>query len=163
MSLGYCLLQYHCEGGNKDLVLSLYQTIVLLLFNDNQSLTTQEIKNHILLDELDLFRTLQSLSLGKVKLLKKIPYVKEVKYDDKWSINEKFTHPQRRIVVNQIQATETVQELETTKEKVFEDRLLQVDACIVRIMKSEKVCGYKKLVNLLFEELKFPMEVVLLN
>jgi cullin 4 len=166
MAVGHCLIHYQHElvhlkliKGNKDLVLSLYQTVVLLLFNNHDIMTTSEIESSTLLENQDLERTLQSLSLGKIKLLKKKPHTKQVLPSDTWTLNKEFTHPLRRIIINQIQAQETPQEIIDTSERVFEDRQYQVDACIVRIMKQEKRLTFKKLIGQLFESLKFPIEV----
>jgi cullin-4 len=159
LSIGHCLVHYLHPKGNKDLVLSLYQTIVLLLFNDKDSLTAEEIQKSTNLDMNDLERTLQSLSLGKVKILKKKPHTRNVLATDVLSVNPEFTHPSRRIVVNSIQASETQKEVVQTTEKVFEDRIPAVEACIVRIMKGKKTCSFKALVARVFEAMKFPMEV----
>ena len=56
------------------------------------------------------------------------------------------------------QATETPQEIEKTNEKVFEDRKFQVDAAIVRIMKSKKKSSFKELSCDVYESVKFPFE-----
>ena len=160
MSLGHCQVSFsHEKAGNKDLVVSLYQTIALLLFNAEESLTTLQIQQMTGMDADDTARTLLSLSLGKVKILKKTPHVKQVLPKDTWSLNASFTHPQRRIVVNSIQATESPQEVTQTRERVFEDRAFAVDAAIVRIMKTKKKLSFRSLVADVFEMVKFPMEV----
>lgn len=160
MSLGHCQVTFsHEKAGNKDLVVSLYQAIALLLFNAEDSLTTLQIQQMTGMDADDTARTLLSLSLGKVKILKKTPHVKQVLPEDTWSLNASFTHPQRRIVVNSIQATESPQEVTQTRERVFEDRAFAVDAAIVRIMKTKKKLSFRSLVADVFEMVKFPMEV----
>ncbi|KAJ3302198.1 Cullin-4 [Kappamyces sp. JEL0829] len=159
MSLGHCQVSYKHPKGAKDLIVSLYQTITLLLFNTRESMTTAEVQRLTGLDKSDVDRTLLSLSLGKVKIFKKNPHVKHVLPTDVWSINPDFTHPQRRIVVNTIQASESPQEVQATTERVFEDRAFAVDAAIVRIMKTKKKITFKALVADIFETLKFPMEV----
>jgi cullin-4 len=161
MSLGHCQVHYTHPKGSKDLIVSLYQTIALLLFNSHESLTTLQIQQMTGLEKGDIDRTLLSISLGKVKIVKKSPHVKQVLPTDVWSINQDFTHAQRRIVVNTIQATETPQEVQATTERVFEDRLFAVDAALVRIMKTKKKTSFKALVAEVFELLKFPMEVCL--
>lgn len=162
MSLGHCQVNYAHEKGSKDLIVSLYQTVVLLLFNNHTLLTTLQVEQMTGLEGGDIERTLQSLSLGKVKLLKKSPHVKQVLPTDTWKLNGEFSHPQRRIVVNTIQASETPQEIQATTERVFEDRQFAVDAAIVRILKTKKKISFRSLVAEVFELLKFPMEVNLL-
>ncbi|CAN0034390.1 unnamed protein product, partial [Heterosigma akashiwo] len=55
---------------------------------------------------------------------------------------QEFTHKLYRIRINTIQLKETVEENEKTHEAVFRDRQYQVDAAIVRIMKSRKTLGH---------------------
>lgn len=162
MSLGHCQVTFASEmAGTKDLVVSLYQTITLLLFNAHSTLSTRQVQQMTGMDADDTGRTLLSLSLGKVKILRKSPFKKEVLSTDTWSLNSSFTHPQRRIVVNSIQAAETPQEVSQTRERVFEDRAFAVDAAIVRIMKTKKKLSFRTLVAEVFEMVKFPMEVCL--
>lgn len=141
------------------MILSLYQALVLLLFNNFELLSAQEIQEKTRLSTIDLARTLQSLSLAKVKVLTKSPMTKQVEPTDTFTLNKNFKHPLHRIVVNQVQASESKEEVEQTTERCFEDRQYIVDATIVRIMKQEKKIGYKNLVTKLFEALKFPLQV----
>lgn len=48
------------------------QTVVLMLFNDAQSLTFQKIKDTSAIEDKELRRTLQSLACGKVRVLNKV-------------------------------------------------------------------------------------------
>jgi cullin-4 len=48
---------------------SLYQTLVLLLFNNSDSINYEEIKDTTKIDETELKRVLQSLACGKVPIL----------------------------------------------------------------------------------------------
>lgn len=43
-----------------------------------------------------------------------------------------------------------------TQETVFQDRIYQVDAAIVRIMKTRKTLTHQLLLSELFQQLKFP-------
>lgn len=53
-------------------------------------------------------RTLQSLALGKKRVLKKQPTGKDVNDDDVFSFNTDFTDPAFRVHINSIQVKETV-------------------------------------------------------
>ncbi|KAJ2992721.1 Cullin-4B [Globomyces sp. JEL0801] len=139
------------ETGTKDLVVSLYQSLVLLLFNNCDTLTTKDISLQTGIETSELERTLQSISLAKVKILKKNPHTKNVTPTDQWTINLDFQHPNRRIVINTIQAQETKQEIDKTNESVFVDRQWVIDAAIVRIMKSKKKLPLKELICDLYE------------
>lgn len=48
------------------------QTVVLMLFNNAESLTFQEIKDASAIEDKELRRTLQSLACGKVRVLNKV-------------------------------------------------------------------------------------------
>ena len=56
----------------------------------------------------ELRRTLQSLSLGKARVLTKHPKVKEVEDSDQFTFNADFKHRMWRIKINQVQLKETV-------------------------------------------------------
>lgn len=50
------------------------QTVVLMLFNEAQTLTFQEIKDTSAIEDKELRRTLQSLACGKVRVLNKVQF-----------------------------------------------------------------------------------------
>jgi cullin-4 len=58
----------------------------------------------------ELWRTLQSLSLGKARILLKTPKTKEVNDTDTFQFNRQFKHKLCRIKINQVQIKETVSE-----------------------------------------------------
>ncbi|THU74123.1 hypothetical protein C4D60_Mb04t30030 [Musa balbisiana] len=157
-SLGHCVLKAEFPKGKKELSVSLFQTVVLMLFNDTQKLSFQDIKDSTDIDDKELRRTLQSLACGKVRVLQKIPKGREIEDDDSFVFNEEFSAPLYRLKVNAIQMKETVEENTSTTERVFQDRQYQVDAAIVRIMKTRKVLSHTLLITELFQQLKFPIK-----
>lgn len=157
-SLGHCVLKAEFPKGKKELAVSLFQAVVLMLFNDADKLSFQDIKDSTAIEDKELRRTLQSLACGKVRVLQKLPKGRDVEDDDSFLFNESFTGPLYRIKVNAIQMKETVEENTSTTERVFQDRQYQVDAAIVRIMKTRKVLSHTLLITELFQQLKFPMK-----
>ncbi|KAI5591920.1 hypothetical protein POPTR_004G132900v4 [Populus trichocarpa] len=157
-SLGHCVLKAEFPKGKKELAVSLFQTVVLMLFNDAQKLSFQDIKDSTGIEDKELRRTLQSLACGKVRVLLKLPKGRDVEDDDSFVFNEGFAAPLYRIKVNAIQMKETVEENTSTTERVFQDRQYQVDAAIVRIMKTRKVLSHTLLITELFQQLKFPIK-----
>ncbi|MED6181022.1 Cullin-4 [Stylosanthes scabra] len=157
-SLGHCVLKAEFPKGKKELAVSLFQTVVLMLFNDAEKLSFQDIKDATSIEDKELRRTLQSLACGKVRVLQKIPKGRDVEDDDSFVFNDTFTAPLYRIKVNAIQLKETVEENTSTTERVFQDRQYQVDAAIVRIMKTRKVLSHTLLITELFQQLKFPIK-----
>lgn len=159
-SLGHCVLKAEFPKGKKELAVSLFQTVVLMLFNDAQKLSFQDIKDATSIEDKELRRTLQSLACGKVRVLQKIPKGRDVDDGDMFMFNDVFTAPLYRIKVNAIQLKETVEENASTTERVFQDRQYQVDAAIVRIMKTRKILSHTLLITELFQQLKFPIKPV---
>lgn len=156
-SLAQCVVKAKFPtGGRKELVVSLFQTVVLLCFNGTDSLGFREIKEQTRIEDGELRRTLQSLACGKVRVLQKVPKGKDVEDTDTFVFNAQFTNQLYRIKINSIQMKETKQENEDTHERVFRDRQYQVDAAIVRIMKSRKKLSHALLMAEIFTQIKFP-------
>uniref|UniRef100_A0A6N2MLS6 Cullin family profile domain-containing protein n=1 Tax=Salix viminalis TaxID=40686 RepID=A0A6N2MLS6_SALVM len=61
-SLGHCVLKAEFPKGKKELAVSLFQTVVLMLFNDPQKLSFQDIKDSTGIEDKELRRTLQFLA-----------------------------------------------------------------------------------------------------
>lgn len=53
------------------------------------------------------------------------------------------------------------EEQKATEERVFQDRQYQIDAAIVRIMKMRKTLSHNLLISELYNQLKFPVKVIL--
>ncbi|KAI8610586.1 Cullin family-domain-containing protein [Chytriomyces sp. MP71] len=156
--LGHCVLKGSFKKGTKELAVSLFQATILLLFNDSPVLTYKEILASTSMEINELERTLQSLACGKVRVLNKTPKGRDIAVTDSFEFNAAFDNPLYRIKVNSIQMKETAEEQKDTTEKVFADRQYQVDAAIVRIMKTRKKLSHTLLIAELFEQLKFPIK-----
>eukprot|EP01012_Entosiphon_sulcatum_P022321 TRINITY_DN27257_c0_g1_i1.p1 TRINITY_DN27257_c0_g1~~TRINITY_DN27257_c0_g1_i1.p1 ORF type:complete len:722 (-),score=154.17 TRINITY_DN27257_c0_g1_i1:41-2206(-) len=158
-TLAQCQIRANFPKGRRELSVSLIQALVLLLFNDADELTVKEIQTQTGVEAAELHRTLQSLALGLVRVLKKRSKEKgkDLHDDDVFVFDKEFTHKQMRIKINQIQLKETPEEQKTCSEKVFADRQYQVDAAIVRVMKARKTLGHQQLIKELFTILKFPV------
>lgn len=134
-ALGNASVTGYFKGGKKELLVSLYQAIVLLQFDENaggiryneiktatrmrescsvifgiQVMVTNRFVVHSLRStaEVDLKRTLQSLACGKQKVLKKRPVGAEVDESDAFYFNDDYTNPRHQIRIDSIQAKETV-------------------------------------------------------
>ena len=107
----------------------------------------------------ELKRTLQSLSLGKQRVLRKERREgedgKEISEDTVFHFNAGFRHRLTRIRINTIQLKETVAEVNKTNEAVLRDRQHQVDAALVRIMKSRKTLAHSLLMTEVVNQLRF--------
>ena len=95
----------------------------------------------------ELLRTLVSLSARKFQILKREGEGDKLTLDDTMVFNAGFKDKLFRIKVNTLQLKETAEEQQTTTDKVMQDRQYQVDAAIVRIMKTRKALSHVLLMN----------------
>lgn len=153
---GSCTVKGHFPKGFKILSLSLYQTIALVLFNDADELSYSDILAATGIEDAQLKRTMLSLACGKVRVLQKQPKGPKVDMTDVFVFNKNFTHKQTRIKVNSIQMKETVEENAATTEKVFQERNCQIDAALVRIMKTRKTMHHSGVIAEIYSQLRFP-------
>eukprot|EP01114_Cavostelium_apophysatum_P017342 TRINITY_DN5133_c0_g1_i2.p1 TRINITY_DN5133_c0_g1~~TRINITY_DN5133_c0_g1_i2.p1 ORF type:complete len:181 (+),score=69.49 TRINITY_DN5133_c0_g1_i2:248-790(+) len=145
----------------KELFVSLFQTVVLLQFNNANGdgpITFKELQQATNIELPELKRTLASLSCGKVHVLLKEPKGRDVAEEDAFTFNKDFKHKLFKIKINSIQMKETVEENQKTTQNVFQDRQYQIDAAIVRIMKTRKTLTHNLLVSELYAQLKFPVK-----
>lgn len=147
--LAHCQLTARFPKGSKELVVSSFQAIVLLLFNDvngKETLSYTQIKEATGLSDPELKRTLQSLACAKYRVLIKKPKGRDIDPLDVFSYNAGFTDAKMRIKINQIQLKETKEENKKINEQVTADRHYETQAAIVRIMKSRKKVSHQVLV-----------------
>jgi hypothetical protein len=148
-SLAHCSLKGIFAKGPKELLVSAYQAVVLMMFNSVPAdgfLAYEQIATGTGLSGGDLDRTLQSLACGKARVLAKHPKGRDVKPTDTFTFNKTFTDPKYRVKINQIQLKETKEENKATHERIAQDRRFETQAAIVRIMKSRKSMGHSDLV-----------------
>eukprot|EP00756_Hemistasia_phaeocysticola_P015860 Hpha_TRINITY_DN15438_c5_g1::TRINITY_DN15438_c5_g1_i1::g.172953::m.172953/K10609/CUL4; cullin 4 len=162
-SLCMCTVKAAFPSGRKELIVSLYQALVLLLFNDAGELTVGELQQLTGIEAQELRRVVQSLAFGPVKVLrrgsKRAPGAQkgELADEDSLGVNEEFRHKQFKVKINQVQAREAPEETKKTNEQVLQDRIFAVDACIVRMMKSRRSMQHTELISAVFGALKFPV------
>jgi len=158
-NLGHAVLKAQFRGGEKELKVSTFQTLVLVHFNGtSEPASFEDLKEATNIEEGELKRTLQSLACGKARVLHKSPKGKEINIADRFIVNKDFTHQLYHIKINQIQLKETNEEQKATEERVFQDRQYQIDAAIVRIMKMRKTLSHNLLLTELYNQLKFPVK-----
>mmetsp|Transcript_20842 Transcript_20842/g.46666 ORF Transcript_20842/g.46666 Transcript_20842/m.46666 type:complete len:729 (-) Transcript_20842:640-2826(-) len=125
--LGHCTLKANFPLGRKELAVSLLQTIVLLLFNDDDGVGYRDLLKGTAIEDKELKVTLQSLACGKVRVLRKEPKGRDVEDGDVFFFESTFKHQLFRIKINSIQMRETEHENEQTTERVIQDRQYQID------------------------------------
>lgn len=146
------------SGPRKHIIqVSTYQMVVLMLFNNHDKLTYEEIQNESDIPERDLIRALQSLAMGKAtqRILIKNPKTKEIESSHEFYVNDSFTSKLHRVKIQTVAAKgESEPERRETRNKVDEDRKHEIEAAIVRIMKSRKRMAHNILVTEVTEQLK---------
>lgn len=90
--LGHCTLRANFPLGRKELVVSLLQAIVLLLFNDGDQLSYSDILDATGIEDKELKVTLQSLACAKQRVLRKEPKGRDVADDDVFFFDSAFKH-----------------------------------------------------------------------
>lgn len=128
-----------------DLIVPAHAMCVLMLYNDANSLTFREVQAATKIPADELRRVLQSLALGKSRVLSKSPPTKEVADDDKFAYNDGFTSKSRRVKIAMIAPPrEPVQS--AMRARIYDDRKPLIEAAIVRVMKAGKIMEYNKLI-----------------
>ncbi|XP_034942541.1 cullin-3 isoform X1 [Chelonus insularis] len=148
-----------CNGNTRKHIIqvSTYQMCVLMLFNNNDQLSYEEIQNETNIPERDLVRALQSLAMGKAaqRILLKHPRSKEIEPTHWFTVNDSFTSKLHRVKIQTVAAKgESEPERKETRNKVDEDRKHEIEAAIVRIMKARKRMPHNILVTEVTEQLR---------
>jgi cullin-4 len=154
-ALAHSIVRAQFKKSSKELLVSAFQAIVLVLFNEVETdghLSYTDIASATGLVDAELQRTLQSLACAKFRILTKHPKGREVNPTDTFTVNMNFTDPKYRIKINQIQLKETKEENKETHERVYQDRQYETQAAIVRIMKSRKTMPHSQLVAEVIEQ-----------
>ncbi|KAL6658952.1 hypothetical protein ACP70R_002992 [Stipagrostis hirtigluma subsp. patula] len=144
------------NGSKHELNVSTYQMCVLMLFNSADVLTYRDIEQATAIPAADLKRCLQSLALVKGKqVLRKEPMSRDIADDDSFSVNDKFSSKLFKVKIGTVVAQkETDPEKLETRQRVEEDRKPQIEAAIVRIMKSRRVLDHNSIMTEVTKQLQ---------
>jgi len=140
---------------------STYQMVILMAFNKRESWTFEELIAETDIPEKECSRSLLSMVHGKAanRVLRKEPkelHKNEIKKTDKLFVNDQFQSKLHKVKILSVTAKqgETEPEQKETRNKVDEDRRHEIEAAIVRIMKSRKSLQHNNLVSEVIEQLK---------
>jgi cullin 3 len=156
-NMGTADLKATFGNDNKhELNVSTYQMCILCLFNQADRLTYAEIEQATDIPAPDLKRNLQSLACVKGKnVLRKVPMSKDISEDDEFWFNDKFTSKLYKVKVSTVVAQkESEPEKQETRQKVEEDRKPQIEAAIVRIMKSRRLLDHNNIISEVTKQLQ---------
>jgi Cullin family/Cullin protein neddylation domain len=161
-SLGKATLETRMFVGKKpyskiELHVSTHQMCILLMFNDTDSLTYEDVWEAIrskapreskdVPSGEELVKTsMLSLTTKRYPLLIKEPRGREVRSTDAFTLNSKFISSRKRLSIPMPTAKISEEEKEAAHETVVEDRRHAIEAAIVRVMKQHKVLMHQSLV-----------------
>eukprot|EP01114_Cavostelium_apophysatum_P003635 TRINITY_DN1368_c0_g1_i2.p1 TRINITY_DN1368_c0_g1~~TRINITY_DN1368_c0_g1_i2.p1 ORF type:complete len:736 (-),score=233.08 TRINITY_DN1368_c0_g1_i2:74-2281(-) len=146
-NMGSAELKAQFGAKKHELSVSTYQMVILMLFNDRSDISFKELVEATNIPIPDLKRNLLSLVAGKFKILTKEPDTKKIDEGDTFSWNSKFKSKLFKVKVMTVVQKETEPERQETRVKVDEDRKHQIEAAIVRIMKSRKTMEHSNLIS----------------
>ncbi|KAG6844878.1 hypothetical protein H0H87_002823 [Tephrocybe sp. NHM501043] len=153
-ALGTATLTARFNAGKKELSVSLYQAVVLLLFNNEIEWRYADILEQTRIEPEELKRILQSLACGKKKVLKKVPPGRDIDESDHFRFNPDFDDPRTKVHINTIQVKVSPQESKRTNDSIEGDRRHYLEAAIVRIMKARKELMYEQIKTATIEAVK---------
>ena len=149
-NMGTAELKASFPNGRYEITVSTFQVCILLLFNKSDVLSYKSIQDHTNIAADDLKRNLMALTCGKHKiLLKSDVKTKKIEESDKFAFNKSFKSKLYRFKLMVVSGKDSQVDTQSseTRQKVDEERKAQIDACIVRIMKSRKKMDHSQLVN----------------
>ncbi|GAV51031.1 hypothetical protein ZYGR_0AD02140 [Zygosaccharomyces rouxii] len=155
--LGFMEIGFQFKNGYYEISMPIYGAIVFLLFEDHEELTTEQISELTNMPEQELQRQLISLSLApKSRVLKKKPLSKTISPQDTFCINYGFTSPTQKVKLQTIANITTKSEAQSQagQDSLEKERVIEVNAAIVRIMKSCKKSIHDELFQQVSETLK---------
>ncbi|GMI06612.1 hypothetical protein TrRE_jg11668 [Triparma retinervis] len=165
-NLSTCQVDFNLPSfkSKKTLEISELQALVLLCFNDGGAKKMSALLETTGIQRDELAAILQSLAMGKIskdkgttRVLMKSSKNKEILDSDEFSVNTAFAHKLSRIKIPNISSKKAEDEKEEAKalESVSRDRMHQIDAACIRIMKSRKTMKHQDLMGEIMTQLKF--------
>ncbi|KAF1766514.1 hypothetical protein GCK72_006471 [Caenorhabditis remanei] len=152
----------------KELVATMYQTAILLLFNKCETWTVAEMVDCTKIPEVEIVKNIVALIGGRdrPKILtmisdastgKKENILETVKVS-KFTVNSNFNDKRCRIRITQVNIKTPVEEKNDVEQEVNQDRQSHIDAAVVRIMKTRKAMTHSELMTEVGQQLKFPVK-----
>jgi len=138
----------------RGLILSTYQMMILLVFNSQKVASLQQLIDITGIPLYEMSNHLLSLCHPKVQVLLKRPNTKELEPDHKFMLNGKYTSQLMSVVVPLLKSVDQTPEAVAANDKAIQlQRRHQMDASIVRIMKTRKTLKHALLVAEVIQQL----------
>eukprot|EP00658_Telonema_sp_P-2_P081256 TRINITY_DN8287_c0_g1_i10.p1 TRINITY_DN8287_c0_g1~~TRINITY_DN8287_c0_g1_i10.p1 ORF type:complete len:416 (+),score=135.20 TRINITY_DN8287_c0_g1_i10:1124-2371(+) len=129
------------------LTVSTIQAFLLLMFNNNERLSLEDIASALGMDPKELRKYMKSLTLQKEKILLKEPEGKEINPGDVFRVNYDYSPLKNRVSIPLVVMQTDEKQVQDVHENVQQDRKLAIEACIVRVMKARVTMQHSALVN----------------
>jgi len=148
MDLGKAEVQVHFNPTTKKvLVVTTYQMMVLLLFNQKKVLTFKEMLDKTNIPRKELAWHVLSLAHPKVKVLRKDPSTKRIEDDHRFGIHPKYKNARTRVAIPLMAKPQEDDPGAEERRQILRLRQHQMDAAIVRIMKARKTQMHRDLIS----------------
>jgi cullin 3 len=136
-SLGTADLICAFPSCKREINVSTFAMVLLLIFNERSSYSYEELAAETGIGPKDLLATLASLYIGKYKIL--------LKNGDIYTFNDKFTSNLSKIKIIPVSATSVSEASEATQ--IDSQRKNQIEASVIRTMKSRQKMDHANLVS----------------
>lgn len=135
------------KGMRRGLILTTYQMMILLVFNNIKVVTFKQILDITGIPQYDIANHLLTLCHPKVQVILKKPNDKTLQDNHKFMINAKYTSKLMNVVIPRLTVVDNSPEVNHAQDKAIQlQRRHQMDASIVRIMKTRKTSKHARLV-----------------
>jgi cullin 1 len=131
---------------------STYQMGILLQFNELDEITTEQLATATQLTKGALSQTLATLL--KTRVLNMEPAGSQITAKTKFTLNALFKSRRAKVVINVRVDEQQQAESSETHQVVEEDRKIQIQAAIVRIMKARKKLKHAALMSEVIQQLQ---------
>jgi len=131
---------------------STYQMGILLQFNEQEEMTTDELATATSLTKVALSQTLATLLRTRVLLM--TPSTGKITAQTKFKLNNEFKSKRAKVLINVRLEPQQQEDNDETHKIVEEDRKLQIQAAIVRIMKIRKRLKHGNLMSEVIQQLQ---------
>jgi len=152
LSKGEVKTRYLANKAGYTLQASTYQMGVLLQFNNEEEITLEDLQIATQLTDSTLKSTL--LSLVKAKILEVEPADEDYDKTHKFTLNKTYKNKRTKININIPVPQQVKDDSDSTHKTVEEDRKLQIQAAIVRVMKMRKKHQHANLISEVVSQLQ---------